>query len=92
MSAMEIIVQLAPDVIRSLVEHKQPPHQTAIEQILQTFSASLVALHPGSGEPSLNRSFTVNLPDNTRAEELVRQLRGLTGVEAAYAKPAGEPP
>ena len=92
MSAMEIIVQLAPDAITSLVEPKPPSHQTPIEQILQSLGARLVPLHPGTDDPSLNRYFTVNLPDTTRAEELVRQLRTLTGVEAAYAKPAGKPP
>ena len=74
-------------------EASEAPDVAELRARLDQLGVSLAATHPGSDEPSLAPFFTVELPDD--AELLARVLEILQespAVEAAYVKPADEPP
>jgi hypothetical protein len=50
----------------------------------------LAPLHPGSRDPELARWYFTDVASG--AEELARALSSVPGVEAAFVKPADEPP
>lgn len=47
--------------------------------------------HPGNQDPELSSWYIAETPDNNE-EAIATTLRSLPGTEAAYAKPADEPP
>jgi len=51
-----------------------------------------VPLHPGASDPELAGWYAVEVEGAQAAERLVRELRQVPGVEAAYVKPADTPP
>lgn len=71
----------------------EAPDVAELRARLDEVGVTLDATHPGSHEPSLAPFFTVDIPDD--AELLSRVLEILqesSVVEAAYVKPADEPP
>jgi hypothetical protein len=89
---MEIIIQFSTDAALQLARAADSRVKNAIEEVLRGYGAVLVPLHPGSDDPALRRYFAINLPRSEHAEALLRRLRPLPGIEAAYLKPSGEPP
>ena len=51
-----------------------------------------VPLHPDASDPELACWFAVEVEGAEAAERVVRELRQVPGVEAAYVKPADTPP
>jgi hypothetical protein len=92
MAAVEIIAQLLPDAARRLAQSPNDAQTHPIAALSRHYGAAVVPLDPGGDDPSLGRSFAIQLNDEARAEELARQLRAHPDVEGAYIKPAGEAP
>lgn len=92
MAAVEIIAQLSPDAAKRLAQSPADAQAHPIAALSRDYGATFVPLDPGGDDPSLGRSFAIQLSDGARAEELARQLRAHPDVEGAYIKPAGEAP
>jgi hypothetical protein len=92
MATVEIIAQLSPDAAKRLAQSSDSEQTNPIAALSRDFGAALIPLDPNSDDPSLGRSFAIQLNDGTRAEELAQQLRAHPDVEGAYIKPAGEAP
>jgi len=91
-AATEIIAQLSPDAARRLAQSKDGVDAHPIAALSRDYGATLTPLDPGGDDPSLARSFAIQLNDSARAEELARHLRTHPDIEGAYIKPAGETP
>ncbi len=59
---------------------------------LAHLGVQLEPLHAGTADPDLRSWFLVTVPSDGRPDDVVRQLQQHADVEAAYEKPAGEPP
>jgi len=92
MAEVEIIVQLSEPRKGQSGQISAAAQRASVEALVRSHGAVLVPLHPDSDDPNLNRTFAIQMSDQTRAEELALQLRAHPGIEAAYIKPPGEPP
>ena len=92
MAAVEIIAQLSSDAARRLAQSPTGAQAHPIAALAREYGAAVVPLDPGGDDPSLGRSFAIQLNDGARAEELARKLRALPDVEGAYIKPAEDVP
>lgn len=62
-----------------------------LEQALRTQGASLTPMHPGTQDSDLASWFETDVDDD-KVDEVLRVLRSSAAIEAAYVKPAEEPP
>jgi hypothetical protein len=61
--------------------------------VLECPGVARVVPHDARGsDPELSTFFSIDAHHTDRADELADRLRALPGVEAAYVKPADEPP
>lgn len=84
---MEVVVQLAHHAAAA----SEGPSNRAAFDIAQKFGVTLEAIHPESDDPILSRWFHAEL-DNGKAADLLRHLRNVPEVTAAYVKPPAEVP
>lgn len=68
------------------------PAADELREVARAFGADLEPVHPGATDADLASSFTLDVSDPARAAEAAERLRALDSVEAAYVKPAEEPP
>ena len=64
-------------------------HTQSLEKVLQESAVRLEPMHPGSEDPALASWFTAEVD---RVDDVLRTLRSSAAIEAAYVKPAEEPP
>jgi hypothetical protein len=89
---LEIVVQLNRSAAAELSDEQgASPRQRQLVPELEDLALSLDPMHPGAGDPALSSYFTVEVPD-AEAERAVETLQRSDAVEAAYMKPAAEPP
>ena len=90
---IKIIVQVSADVARSL-NHLDPQtaESEALSEMIKTLGFTLVPMHPGTDDPSLQRYFIVEVLDDKTAQTVIDQLLQTKGIEAAYIKPPDELP
>lgn len=94
---MTMIVVLSQDVSRLLRDDTLDPGPLAasvssIEDALRDYGRVLTPLHPDTDDPKLSTYFTLDVRDQTTADEIIARLRRLPAVEAAYWKPSEETP
>jgi hypothetical protein len=63
-----------------------------IGQVLRQRGVALRRMHPGSADAKLSRYYVADLSDRNTADGLISLLSKLSGIEAAYWKPADEAP
>ena len=89
---MRITVKVRPEYASALQGREQPSGEVdALLERADRLGVSLEPVHPGERDPSLAGYFTVEVPDE-RAEGVLASLQASDAVEAAYVKPAEEPP
>jgi hypothetical protein len=86
---MEVVVQVAPEVVDDLRRGVPPP---AIAHALAELGMVLRPQHPDVSDPQLRRYFVATVPDAAAARRAADRLRQCAGVTAAYVKPPDEPP
>jgi hypothetical protein len=62
-----------------------------LEESLRESGVTLEPMHPGSDDPALASWFRAEVEDD-RVDDVLRTLRSSAAIEAAYVKPAAEPP
>jgi hypothetical protein len=78
---MEAVMCLRPGVALATVASLLAQHGVRAEP-----------MHPGSSDPSLIGWYTLRARSDAVLDGAVRALQGHPGVDAAYARPEGEPP
>jgi hypothetical protein len=66
-------------------------HTESLGKALRESGVTLEPMHPGSEDPALASWFTAEVEDD-RVDDVLRALRSSAAIEAAYVKPAEEPP
>jgi hypothetical protein len=79
-------------VARALRGGGHDPSADELREVERAFGANLEPVHPGTADAALASSWTLDVSDPVRAAEAAERLRALDSVEAAYVKPAEEPP
>jgi hypothetical protein len=89
---VQITVKVPPEHARAL-QMGEPATADGEElvHLLDDQDITLTPLHPQTDDATLASWFTVDVPDD-RADDVVNALRSSAAVEAAYVKPADEPP
>jgi hypothetical protein len=85
---MQATVQVRDDVARAL--HRRAPATQEAGQLLrqlESMDLTLEPIHPHTDDPVLQTFFTVQVPDDGTADEVIARLRELAAIEAAYVKP-----
>lgn len=75
--------------------HDESPLLTRrdVKRLLTEHDGELIASPaPRGADDALTSSATIAVPDMARADKLATALRGLDGIETAYAKPGEELP
>ncbi len=89
---MEISVQLRPDLALAFQRaDESAPEAEELGRQVEALGVRLEPVHPGETDALLARFFVVQAPDE-EAERIRAELAALSGVEAAYLKPAAELP
>ena len=83
---VEVVVKLTPDAAV-----QDSPQHRALEARAKQLGAPLAPLHPSATDPELT-AYAVAHVDEAAADDVIGQLLGCDGVEAAYAKARGAPP
>jgi hypothetical protein len=89
---VQVTVKVLPEHAASLRPGGAPVG--AAEQLLETLrkhDASLTPLHPRTTDETIAPWFTAEVSED-KADGLLHSLRSSPAVEAAYVKPADEPP
>jgi hypothetical protein len=91
--SMRITVQLDPATARNFTQRSQrrvrAKGPTAeLRSALNNLSVDLTPLHPGVDDETLGSYFAIDVPDSKTAEQIVRRLRPVRGIRAAYVTPA----
>jgi hypothetical protein len=82
---VEISVQLRPEA--------GPAEVDGIRARMEQLGVELRPVHPDADDPVLASFYTVDAPDDRElANGVLAALRESDGVDAAYVKPAAEPP
>lgn len=89
---MKLTIHVRPDTARALREGTTDPGATALRDLAGELGATLEPVHPGSLEPGLADAFALDVSDPAVAARMSERLRALECVDAAYVKPADEPP
>lgn len=89
---MRLIVYVRPDIARLLRENGQHPGVDQLRGVADDVGSSLEPVHRDSSNQSLANAFFLEVADAGRAIQAAHRLRDLPFVEAAYVKPADEPP
>ena len=84
----DIIVALSKQQNGNMLE-TTVESENSIESVLRRFDAKMVLSDHESGGTAYYRIADVS-PD--RVDQLLKELRNIAGLEAAYVKPAGELP
>lgn len=85
---MQVIVQVpSAGVDAPHREAPATPGSRVLERLERELGIELHALHPDSGDSALRTSFSIDIPDGSRAQQIVEQLRRDPAVSAAYIKP-----
>lgn len=63
-----------------------------LKRLACDLAIELKPVHPGKNDPQLAPYFMTTVPDRNAAEDIIRKLTALKGVEGAYLKPADELP
>ncbi len=94
MSACYVVVQLAPcRSARQARGESAVLTRREVKRLLAEHGAELIgSAPPGSTKGRPSESATIAVPDMTRADKLAAALRGVDGIETAYAKPGEELP
>jgi hypothetical protein len=91
---MQLIVQVRPQLATALAAKSgktgAPANARTVLQLVRKAGASLRPQAPADGAAST--FFTVEGADEQALNALAAQIRAIAGVEAAYLKPADEPP
>lgn len=88
---MEIVVQLNHEAAAEIARHEEKSPEQALPG-LDELGVTLKPMHPGESDPALATYFTVDVSDAAAADRAIGALRDHDAVEAAYVKPAEEPP
>jgi hypothetical protein len=97
---MQVIVQLRGDVAMELRDPPLSPNRlpawkpetTHLFQAAAELGVRLMPVHPGRPHPALAVFFMIEIKDRDAGERIVRRLRPLEAVEAAYIRPDDETP
>jgi hypothetical protein len=87
---MLVTVQLRDDVVRSEPQRLGTPIPLAAA--LADYSLAAQPLHPGTDDPNLSSFYVIDVPPHLSTDDLLKRLRALDVVEAAYVKPPDEMP
>ena len=88
---MEVVVQLNREAAAEIARDEESSPERALPG-LEKLGLTLEPMHPGESDPALATYFTVEVPDAATADRAIGALRDHDAVEAAYVKPAEEPP
>jgi hypothetical protein len=88
---MKIVVQVNHEAATELARHEGTSTGHVLPG-LESLGLSLEPMHPGESDPVLSTYFTVEVPDAAAAERAIGALGQNEAVDAAYLKPAEEPP
>jgi hypothetical protein len=83
---IEVIVKLSPEAAAGAIVGRNQ-----LESIVAELGTSLQPLHPETADPELSTWFAARVPTG-ESQAAIQRLLGADAVEAAYAKPRGEPP
>jgi hypothetical protein len=89
---VEIVVRLRPDVAAAMQSGTTEPVEAELRNTLESLGISLEAVHPGFDDALLAPYFHVEVDDPEAADRVITSLQQSGLVEAAYVKPADEPP
>ena len=91
---IQVVVLLRPEAATTLQANAQSAVAREIGDVIAGVKPglSLHAMHPDVNDPSLSAYFDIEAPDETTAQQLIERLQQNAAVEAAYLKPAAEPP
>jgi hypothetical protein len=89
---VEIVVKLRPDVAAAMQSGTTEPAEAELRKTLDDLGVSLEPVHPGFDDSLLAPYFRVEVDDPEAADRVITSLQQSEVVEAAYVKPADEPP
>lgn len=92
---MRIELQLTADTadaVRTARGGRGHSGAARLEAVLRAHGSALQPVHPGAVHPVLAPFFFADVADEAAATEVVEQLRGMEGVEAAYLRPDNQMP
>lgn len=90
---MEIIVQVRPHVSLDLHGKRKPILATDdLRRAINELGIGFDSIHPNIDDPQLMRYFRIEVPNQEEADRIIMRLKDVSCVEAAYSKPAPEPP
>lgn len=86
---MRVTVQLDPKLAQQLsARGRRRPQRVKLDKLLKHLAVNLIPLHPGAQDEVLSSYFAVDVSDPVAAANVVKQLRPISGVRAAYIKPS----
>lgn len=89
---MNITLHVRPDVARALRDDGSNDAAEPLRETVRELGARLAPAQPDTSDAELATVFILDLPESTDPIAATARLRGLAAVEAAYVKPADEPP
>jgi hypothetical protein len=78
-------------IVKLVVTEQAGAERQRLDGCARDLGVSLTPLHPGTTDRELASYFVASV-DSDQAERITSGLRRCPGVDAAYVKPAGEPP
>lgn len=69
----------------------EDPAVAELDRAVAAFGGRLQPLHRTTADAQLQKYASVKVPDRSRADSLLQELRALEVVESAYEKPTDEP-
>jgi hypothetical protein len=85
---MRVTVQLDPQLARQLsASGRRKPQRVQLDKLLKNLAVKLVPLHPGVEDEQLGSYFAVDVASPDAAANVVKHLRPISGVRAAFVKP-----
>lgn len=96
---MQVMIQLSPETARglrrALAGGPSADEGKVVQQVVRVAEELGVAIqpvHPGQTHPLLASQFMVDTASQRDAQRLIRRLKRLAGVEAAYLGPSPQLP
>ena len=83
---VEVVVKLAPEAMLA-----DSQARLSVQACIGRLGISMEPLHGSTSDPELGPYFVAHV-DQTAVEGVLAELLACEGVDAAYAKPPGEPP
>jgi len=89
---MQVVIVLSNDAARLRLDLPPGASDEQLREAQEELGLPLEPMHPGVTDPGLRAYLTAEVPDEDTAQRVMTRLQRVTSVEAAYIKPAAEPP